>query len=69
MDCTAKRIRLLPRYLFAEIDKKVRIAQEKGVDVIKLGIGDPDSPTPDYIVKHAERGASRKTILIRRMRV
>ncbi|NMB41244.1 MAG: LL-diaminopimelate aminotransferase [Firmicutes bacterium] len=59
MDCTAKRIRLLPRYLFAEIDKKVRIAQEKGVDVIKLGIGDPDSPTPDYIVKRMQKEVAR----------
>ncbi|WP_276557937.1 LL-diaminopimelate aminotransferase [Dethiobacter alkaliphilus] len=49
----ADRINKLPRYLFAEIDKKIRAAVEKGVDVIKLGIGDPDQPTPDYIVKRA----------------
>jgi len=47
----AERISKLPRYLFAEIDKKVRAAVEKGVDVIRLGIGDPDSPTPQYIVR------------------
>ncbi len=47
----ADRIGKLPRYLFAEIDKKVRAALEKGVDVIRLGIGDPDRPTPDYIVQ------------------
>ncbi len=46
----AERISKLPRYLFAEIDKKVRAALDKGVDVIKLGIGDPDQPTPDYII-------------------
>lgn len=47
----AERISKLPRYLFAEIDKKVRAAVEKGVDVIRLGIGDPDMPTPEYIVR------------------
>jgi LL-diaminopimelate aminotransferase len=47
----AERIHKLPRYLFAEIDKKIRAAVEKGVDVIKLGIGDPDQPTPDYVVR------------------
>jgi len=47
----ADRIKKLPRYLFAEVDKKVRAAVEKGVDVIRLGIGDPDRPTPDYIIE------------------
>ncbi|MBT9139534.1 MAG: LL-diaminopimelate aminotransferase [Dehalococcoidia bacterium] len=49
----AERINNLPRYLFAEIDKKIKVAAEKGIDVIKLGIGDPDQPTPDYIIKKA----------------
>jgi LL-diaminopimelate aminotransferase len=61
LDRTAERIRLLPRYLFAEIDKKVKAAQEKGIDVIKLGIGDPDSPTPDYIVKRMQEEVARPT--------
>ncbi len=47
----ADRVKKLPPYLFVEIDRKIREVQEKGVDVIKLGIGDPDSPTPDYIVE------------------
>ncbi len=47
---TAKRIEKLPPYLFAEIDKKVAEVKSKGVDVISLGIGDPDMPTPDYII-------------------
>lgn len=46
----ADRINSLPPYLFAAIDKaKARII-EKGVDVINLGIGDPDMPTPSHIV-------------------
>lgn len=61
MEGTAERIRLLPRYLFAEIDKKVKAAQAKGIDVIKLGIGDPDSPTPGYIVKRMQAEVAKAT--------
>lgn len=47
----ADRINSLPPYLFSAIDKaKARIIK-KGVDVIDLGIGDPDMPTPPHIVK------------------
>lgn len=48
---TARRIQKLPPYLFAEIDKKIAKAKAEGVDVISLGIGDPDRPTPDNIVQ------------------
>ncbi len=51
----AGRIEKLPPYLFAEIDKKIREALDKGVDVIKLGIGDPDRPTPQYIVERMQQ--------------
>ena len=47
----AKRIRELPPYLFAEIDRKKKAALAKGVDLIDLGIGDPDTPTPAQIVQ------------------
>ena len=47
---TAKRIENLPPYLFAEIDRKKEAKQAEGVDVISLGIGDPDRPTPRRIV-------------------
>ncbi len=47
---TAKRIENLPPYLFAEIDRKKEAKQAQGVDVISLGIGDPDMPTPQRIV-------------------
>ncbi|HEY6197552.1 MAG TPA: LL-diaminopimelate aminotransferase, partial [Candidatus Binatia bacterium] len=46
----AKRISDLPPYLFAEIDRKKRAALARGVDLIDLGIGDPDIPTPAPIV-------------------
>ena len=47
----ARRIEQLPPYLFAEIDRKKNEMIEKGVDVIDLGVGDPDIPTPDHIVE------------------
>ncbi len=40
----------LPPYLFAEIDRKKEERMAQGVDVISLGIGDPDMPTPQRIV-------------------
>lgn len=48
---TAKRIRRLPPYLFAQIEQKISDAKKAGVDVISLGIGDPDMPTPEHIVE------------------
>ncbi len=47
----ANRIKSLPPYLFAEIDKMINKAKDEGVDVISFGIGDPDQPTPDHIVE------------------
>jgi LL-diaminopimelate aminotransferase len=47
----AKRVEALPPYLFAELDKKLSAKRAEGVDVISLGVGDPDLPTPDHIVE------------------
>jgi len=44
------RLKSIPPYVFAEIDKKRQAAVARGVDVINLGIGDPDQPTPRHIV-------------------
>jgi LL-diaminopimelate aminotransferase len=46
----ASRVKHLPPYLFASIDKMKQKAIEKGVDLIDLSIGDPDIPTPSHIV-------------------
>jgi len=46
----ARRIETLPPYLFAEIDRKVQAKRAEGMDVISLGVGDPDRPTPQHIV-------------------
>ncbi len=46
----ARRLDKIPPYLFAEIDKKRLAAVARGVDIINLGVGDPDQPTPKHIV-------------------
>jgi len=47
----AKRLEKIPPYLFAEIDRKRDEMVAKGVDIINMGVGDPDRPTPVHIVE------------------
>jgi len=47
----AKRIENLPPYLFVEISRKIAEKRRRGEDVISLGIGDPDIPTPPHVVE------------------
>jgi LL-diaminopimelate aminotransferase len=53
----SKRLERLPPYLFAELERKVREKKEAGVDVISLGIGDPDTPTPEPVIAALGAGA------------
>jgi LL-diaminopimelate aminotransferase len=53
----AKRIEQIPPYLFAEIDKKRQEMRQKGMDLIDLGIGDPDLPTPKLIIERLKTAA------------
>jgi LL-diaminopimelate aminotransferase len=46
----AERLKKLPPYLFADLRRKKDAARERGINVIDLGIGDPDMPTPDPVV-------------------
>jgi LL-diaminopimelate aminotransferase len=46
----SSRLERLPPYLFAELERKVRERKAAGVDVISLGIGDPDIPTPAPVI-------------------
>ena len=55
----AQRINELPPYLFAEIDRRKRAALTRGVDLIDLGVGDPDIPTPSKIVEKLMEVASK----------
>ena len=54
---TAKRIEKLPPYLFVGISKKIAEKKAQGVDVISLGIGDPDLPTPPHVIDRLCRAA------------
>ena len=47
----AERLQKLPPYLFVDLRQKIQAAKARGVDVISLGIGDPDIPTPDPVVE------------------
>lgn len=46
----ADRLNLIPPYLFKDIDEKKEQVRARGVDIIDLGVGDPDLPTPKFIV-------------------
>lgn len=54
----AERLARLPPFLYAEVRRKIREAQERGVDVISLSVGDPDRPTPPHIVAALARAAA-----------
>ena len=55
----AERIKRLPPYLFAELDRRIAQKRREGVDVISFGVGDPDMPTPGHIVKAACEAAKK----------
>ena len=55
----ARRVKNLPPYLFAAIDKMKREALAKGVDLIDLSIGDPDLPTPVHIVDAMKKAVEK----------
>jgi len=55
----ADRIEKLPPYLFAEIDRKKKAAMDRGVDIISLGVGDPDRPTPEFIIQAGQQALAR----------
>lgn len=54
----AKRIQELPPYLFAEVDRRIAEKRAAGFDVISLGIGDPDLPSPDVVVETAQQAVA-----------
>jgi len=53
----SRRLQNLPPYLFLEIDKAKRKARQEGRDIIDLGVGDPDEPTPQFIIDALYRAA------------
>ncbi|MDY6851844.1 MAG: LL-diaminopimelate aminotransferase [Thermodesulfobacteriota bacterium] len=53
----AERLKKLPPYLFKELDRMKDKVRAKGVDIIDLGVGDPDHPTPSHIVARLAEAA------------
>jgi LL-diaminopimelate aminotransferase len=47
----AERLQAIPPYMFAELERRIEAKRDEGIDVISLGIGDPDTPTFRYIVE------------------
>ena len=54
----ADRLKALPPYLFAEIDRKKKAAMAAGRPILNLGIGDPDQPTPTFIIDALAKAAA-----------
>lgn len=50
-----QRLQKLPPYLFAELDRRKKAVMATGVDLISLGVGDPDKPTPSHIIEAAKK--------------
>ena len=55
---TSARLDRLPPYLFAELERKIADRKAAGVDVISLGIGDPDTPTPQLVIDALDAAAA-----------
>jgi LL-diaminopimelate aminotransferase len=55
---SSKRLERIPPYLFAELERKIAGKRAEGIDVISLGIGDPDMPTYEPIVAEAQRAVA-----------
>ena len=54
----AQRLSKLPPYLFAEIDRLKQDAIRRGMDIINLGVGDPDLPTPSHIIARMQEASA-----------
>ena len=53
----SERLKSLPPYLFKEIDRQKDEARARGIDIIDLGVGDPDMPTPPHIIRALKKAA------------
>ena len=54
----SKRLEAIPPYMFAELERRIAAKKEDGIDVISLGIGDPDTPTYPHIVEEMQAAVS-----------
>src|SRR5882757_1635263 len=55
---SSRRLEQIPPYLFAELERKISAKRAAGIDVISLGIGDPDMPTFEPIVVAGQRAVA-----------
>jgi LL-diaminopimelate aminotransferase len=55
---SSSRLDQIPPYLFAQLERKISEKRAAGIDVISLGIGDPDTPTYAPIVQAAQRAVA-----------
>ena len=53
-----ERLRKLPPYLFADLRRKMAAARAKGIEVIRIDIGDPDLPTPAAVTEELCRAVA-----------
>jgi LL-diaminopimelate aminotransferase len=54
----SKRLQAIPPYMFAELERRIADKRAAGIDVISLGIGDPDTPTYPHIVEAMQRAVA-----------
>jgi LL-diaminopimelate aminotransferase len=47
----SKRLEAMPPYMFAELERRIEAKREAGIEVLSLGIGDPDTPTYRYVIE------------------
>src|SRR5262249_57895736 len=47
----SQRLEAIPPYMFAELERRIEEKRDAGIDVLSLGIGDPDTPTFRYVVE------------------
>ncbi|MDR1662863.1 MAG: LL-diaminopimelate aminotransferase [Endomicrobium sp.] len=57
--CYNEKLKRIPPYLFIEIDRKKKEAINRGADIISLGVGDPDMPTPEHIIKSMQNAVAK----------
>ena len=55
---SSSRLERIPPYLFAQLERKIAEKRAQGIDVISLGIGDPDTPTPELVVEALQGAAA-----------
>ena len=56
----SQRLEAIPPYMFAELERRIEEKRDAGIDVISLGIGDPDMPTFRYVVEAMRRRSATR---------